>query len=227
MRFRCTTELVNMPLLNTMETSLTTNDAIHLSVDDVDRWAESNFLSVGTRKVLKEHEVDGSALIDLKQVELKSELAITSLPGRKRLLGYIVKLRNGEANVNYPQEDKCSDEYATCAKCDTVLCIRCLNVWGRDALCLSRKCSYWFNASDNGSSKLLWGQFSCAACREADETHVELMLADQELDERKKEQKRKEWLLDPLSLCVFWQLVACKPFQSLIMNNVQRSTSRS
>jgi hypothetical protein len=45
-------------------------------------------------------------LADLRQVELKSELGNASLAKRKRLWGYIVKLKNGEADVYYPQGDK-------------------------------------------------------------------------------------------------------------------------
>lgn len=77
-----------------------------MGVDDVDRCATSKYLSNITRKALKENEMDGSALIGLRQVELKSELGNASLAERKRLWGYIVKLKNFEADVYYSQVDK-------------------------------------------------------------------------------------------------------------------------
>mmetsp|Transcript_10744 Transcript_10744/g.19465 ORF Transcript_10744/g.19465 Transcript_10744/m.19465 type:complete len:82 (+) Transcript_10744:1181-1426(+) len=62
-----------------------------MGVDDVDRWAASKYHTYVTREALKENEMDGSALIDLKKVEQKSELGNASLAERKCLWGYIVK----------------------------------------------------------------------------------------------------------------------------------------
>lgn len=57
-----------------------------------------------------------------------------------------------------------------------------MNVWDRDALC------YW-NDSDGGYSFFLGRQFSCAACREAGVIHIGLILAYQELDDRREKEK--------------------------------------